>query len=129
MSVDVEECVKTFMSAVNQLVGTSFEGTKDLRIALIEEEFTELLEAIRWGDPVQIAKEIADLVYVVVGTSVAFKIPFNEVFGAVCESNLSKLDEHGNVIKRADGKILKSSNYKPAEPVIKEILISKGVQV
>ncbi len=127
--MNVEECVESFMSAVGQLDNTSFETTKDLRIALIEEEFNEVIEAINWGDPVQIAKEIADLVYVVVGTAIAFRIPFNQVFGAVCDSNLSKLDANGNVIRREDGKILKSSHYVAPEPIIKEILISEGVKV
>ena len=33
----------------------------------------------------------------------------------VYESNLSKLDEHGKPIYRADGKVLKGPNYKPAD--------------
>lgn len=94
----------------------------DLRIALIDEEFTELVEAINHGDPVHIAKELADLVYVVVGTAITFGIPFNEVFAAVQQSNMTKLGSDGTVLRRDDGKILKGPGFKPAEELIKEIL-------
>lgn len=127
--MNVEECVKSFMTEAKQLDNSSIETTKDLRIALIEEEFNEVIEAINWGDPTQIAKELADLVYVVVGTSLAFGYPFNETFGAVCESNLSKFDAEGHAIIRSDGKVLKGPHYVAPEPVIKEILIAEGIKV
>ena len=93
-----------------------------MRLALIEEEFTELIEALNWGDRVQIAKELADLVYVVVGTSVALGIPFNDVFAALQASNMSKIGPDGQASRREDGKILKGEFYRPAEEMIKEIL-------
>lgn len=120
-SIDVEQAVRTFMTAGDQGRDDS-KSARDLRIALIEEEFTELLEAIGWGDRTLIAKELADLVYVVVGSAVTWGIPFNEVFAALQVSNMSKVGDDGKVVKRADGKILKSESYLPAEPMIKEIL-------
>lgn len=127
--MNVEECVKSFMVEAKQLNNTSLETTKDLRISLIDEEFNELIEAINYGDPVQIAKELADLVYVTVGTAIAFGIPFNDTFGAVCDSNLSKFDANGHAIFREDGKVMKGPNYRAPEPTIKDILISEGVKV
>ena len=37
----------------------------------------------------------------------------------VYESNMSKLDDDGKPIYRADGKVLKSNNYKP--PVLTDL--------
>lgn len=94
----------------------------DLRLALLDEEYTEFLEALNWGDPIHIAKEACDLVYVVVGTLVSMGIPFNEVFSALQVSNLSKIGPDGSVVRREDNKILKGPNFVPAENLIKEIL-------
>ncbi len=121
MAIDVEQSVKTFMKASGQ----GRDDTKyavDLRIKLIDEEYDELIEAINYGDRVQIAKELADLVYVVVGTAITMGIPFNEVFGALQISNMSKFDSDGKATFRDDGKVLKGPNYLEAEPAIREIL-------
>ena len=122
--INVEQSVRTFMNACGQGEDHG-KHTTDLRLALIEEEYEELLEAIRWGDPVFIAKEGADLVYVVVGTLIAMGIPFNDVFAALQASNMTKVGDDGQVTKREDGKILKGENFKPAEEMIKTILEQK----
>ena len=122
--LDVESAVKTFMQATGQLNNTDNKIT-DLRLALIEEEYSELLEAIRWGDHTHIAKEGCDLIYVIVGTLISLGIPFNDCFAALQTSNLSKLDANGNALRRPDGKILKGPDYQPAEIAIKKILATK----
>lgn len=119
MAINVEESVRTFMDAAG---GDEGDNVFDLRLALLEEEYTEFLEALRWGDPVFVAKEGADLVYVVVGTLISMGIPFNEVFAALQMSNMSKIGPDGQVTKREDGKILKGESYVDAEEQIKEIL-------
>lgn len=121
MSIDVEEAVRTFMSAVGQ---GKDEGKHvfDLRLKLIDEEYDEFITALNYGDDVFIAKEAADLVYVVVGTLVARGIPFNEVFGALQVSNMSKIGPDGKIVLREDGKVLKGPNYIDAEESIREIL-------
>lgn len=118
--IDVEQSVRTFMEAARQATRSDGKHVFDLRIALIDEEFTELIEAINNKDRVQIAKELADLAYVVIGTAIALDIPFNEVFGALQISNMSKFD--GDPEFREDGKVLKGKNFKPAEDAIREIL-------
>lgn len=118
---DVEAAVRQFMVASGQGEDDSKYAT-DLRIKLIDEEFTELIEAIGWGDKVQIAKELADLVYVVVGTAITMGIPFNKVMGALQISNMSKFDEDGKATFISDGKVLKGPNYVGAELAIREIL-------
>lgn len=119
MSIDVEQAVRTFMQTAGQEEDHG-KYAVDLRIKLIDEEYDELIEAINEKDHVQIAKELADLVYVVVGTAITMGIPFNEVFGALQVSNMSKFDGEPEI--RSDGKVLKGKNYRPAEDAIRDIL-------
>lgn len=69
----------------------------------------------------KIAKESADLKYVVYGTDAALGIPSDAVYEEVHASNMSKLGPNGEVIRREDGKVLKGPNYqKPDLTWIKE---------
>ncbi len=95
-----------------------------LRARLISEEADEAVASIRnWmfersfdRDTIDakknVAKELADLLYVVFGAAVTFGIPIQEVFNRVHTSNMSKLGEDGKPIYREDGKVLKGPNYK-----------------
>jgi len=121
MSINVEDAVRTFMSACGQGADTTRQNIA-LRFRLMDEEHDEVVEAINWGDRVQIAKELCDLVYVAIGTAVAFDIPFNECFAALQTSNMTKVAEDGTVVLRDDGKVLKGNGFKPAEDMIKDIL-------
>lgn len=119
----VELDIRRFMEAVGQLEPTDdLKRLIDFRISLIDEEYDELIQALQWGDLAFIAKECADLVYVVVGTCVALGIPFDAVFDAVHASNMSKLDEDGNAIRRPDGKILKGPDYAAPEATIAKLV-------
>lgn len=106
---------------------------KTFRLALIMEEYEELKDELtRERFPLFshmsqaefeenqkpiVAKEMADLLYVVFGAAEALNIPIDEVFRRVHENNMTKFvpDENGNFQKRADGKILKSPDYKPVD--------------
>jgi NTP pyrophosphatase (non-canonical NTP hydrolase) len=59
----------------------------------------------------KLTKELADLMYVVIGTAVTFGLPLEEVFAEVHRSNMSKLGADGKPIYREDGKVLKGPNY------------------
>lgn len=83
---------------------------RTLAPTLISEEHSEVQEALQEGDVVHLAKELADLVIVVLGTAHAYNIPFQEVFNRVYTSNMSKFE--GAQI-REDGKLLKGPNYIP----------------
>lgn len=92
----------------------------ELRLRLIREEFKEvcdeLLDAINGdGDFLTLAKELADLKYVVVGTEVLLDMPVEAIFAEVHRSNMSKLGTDGKPVRRADGKVLKGPNYEPAD--------------
>ena len=86
-----------------------------LRTNLIKEEATETIKALTEEDIPEIAKELADLLYVTYGTAVAFGIDLDAVFEEVHLSNMSKVGKDGKPILREDGKILKGPNYVPAD--------------
>lgn len=66
-------------------------------------------------DPRALAKELADLLYVVYGTGAAVGIDMDKVYDEVHCSNMSKLGADGEVIRREDGKVLKGPNYAPPD--------------
>lgn len=89
----------------------------DLRLDLIQEETNELAEADSLGELDKVADALADLMYVVLGTAVAYGIDLEPVFQEVHRSNMTKfIDGH----KREDGKWIKGPSYSPAniQPII-----------
>lgn len=100
------------------------DDVKALRCALIEEEAREFRAALEADDIVEVADAIADLLYVVYGAARTFGIPVREVFAEVHRSNMTKLDDNGEPIVRADGKVMKGSNFSP--PDLRPILEKAG---
>lgn len=88
---------------------------KELRCALIEEEASEFRAAVEADDIAEVADAIADLLYVVYGAALTFGIPVREVFTEVHRSNMTKLDDEGQPILRADGKVMKGPNFSPPD--------------
>lgn len=86
------------------------EATKILRNRLIQEEFEEFQEAMQSKGLPDMAKELADLLYVVYGTAVSLGIDMEPVFKEVHRSNMSKVGGY----KREDGKWVKPPTYSPA---------------
>ncbi len=86
------------------------EPTQTLRSRLIQEEFDEFQEAMQSNDLSAMAKELADLLYVVYGTAVSLGIDMEPVFKEVHRSNMSKVGGY----KREDGKWVKPPTYSPA---------------
>lgn len=115
--------VKDFQTAVGQNVGTKPEfpspSERILRMKLLKEEFDEYNEGETNNDLENIAKELADIIYIVCGTAVSYGIPLDRVFDEVHRSNMAKLVD-GKPIRREDGKILKPEGWTP--PDIKKIL-------
>lgn len=69
-------------------------------------------EGPRWYEA--LAKELADVLYVVYGTADLLEIPLEAVFAEVHRSNMSKVVD-GKVIRREDGKVLKPATYREAD--------------
>ena len=92
----------------------------DMQLRLIREESTEFFEAADelFVDPEDpdlreaLVKELSDLVFVCYQFAAAHSIDLDEAMFRVFESNMSKLDEEGKPIYRADGKVLKGPRYK-----------------
>ena len=112
----VAEFHRTFDILVGREPGAPDSNTVRLREGLIQEEFDELKEAFEKADESAIAKELADLLYVVYGTAVSCGIDMEPVFQEVHRSNMTKVGGH----KRDDGKWIKPSTYSPAslEPIL-----------
>ena len=109
-----QQMVHAFHQMCGQTAATvptaaSYED-RDLRIALLTEEHGKLEEALWVGDLVEIAKELADVLYVVYGTAVTYGIDMAPIFAEVHRANMSKRDG----TRRLDGKWLKST-YSPAD--------------
>jgi len=93
--------------------------TLALQQNLIAEEFVEVCEATFEldGDVTNkrarenLLKELCDLVYVCHQMAAAFNWDLTTAYMRVHESNMSKLDENGQPIRREDGKILKGPRY------------------
>lgn len=84
-----------------------------LRIALLEEEVGEFVDAVSESDLTAIADALADIVCVVYGTAVTYGIDLDQVMAEVHRSNMSKLDGNGRPLLREDGKVIKSEQYFP----------------
>src|SRR5215510_5495783 len=112
----VEAFHRMFEIVVQEAPALVDDQTRGLRIRLIHEEFEELKEAMANNDLVGIAKEMADLLYVVYGTAVSHGIDMDAVFREVHRSNMSKAGGY----KREDGKWVKPATYSPAaiQPIL-----------
>lgn len=96
---------------------------------LISEEFDEVMEAIQWGERVEagravadreevlveIAAELADLLYVVYGTAEELGIPLDKVFNAIHQANMRKVWDDGTVHRNDYGKVIKPPNHEKAD--------------
>lgn len=70
----VAEFHQTFALLIQPRPTPLDDATRTLRLRLIQEEFDELREALAQQDLEAIAKELADLLYVVYGTAVSSEI-------------------------------------------------------
>lgn len=122
-----EDRVLEFFTAAGKVKydGESFD---DSVLATIEEESGEFISAAyEYEEAINsldlafarearkgLVKELADLQYVVSQAAIYFDVPLDACFNRVHESNLSKLT-NGEILYRADGKILKGPNYLPPD--------------
>ena len=103
--------MKTFGQEVKDKPSLSTTKINDLRVSLIEEELTELKEAMKNNDLVEVADALTDILYVTYGAGHAFGINLDECFNEVQNSNMSKLGEDGKQIYNEKGKVMKGPKY------------------
>jgi len=81
---------------------------------LISEETGELKDAIIAGDQVEQLDALVDILVVTIGAIRAAGWDGEAAWNEVMRTNFAKIDPvTGKVIKRADGKVLKPSNWSP----------------
>jgi predicted HAD superfamily Cof-like phosphohydrolase len=106
----VQEFHEQFDIHISTTPSVPDEATQILRNRLIQEELEEFQGAMESKDLSSMAKELADLLYVVYGTAVSLGIDMEPVFKEVHRSNMSKVGGY----KREDGKWVKPPTYSPA---------------
>lgn len=109
----VLEFHEKFGVAVNQPFTEDLIHLRDALMSEEDEETHNELYAFEDGKicPKKLTKELADKMYVTIGTAITFGLPLEEVFAEVHKSNMSKLTKEGYVLRREDGKVLKSDQY------------------
>ena len=101
-------------------------SSRTMQRNLIVEEFKEFLEAEGMLFRESLAlheealKELSDLVYVCYQYAANMGWDLDEALDRVHKSNMSKLDDTGKPIYRDDGKVLKSTKYKP--PILSDLV-------
>tara|TARA_B100000963_G_C22630261_1_gene674576 strand:- start:3599 stop:3970 length:372 start_codon:yes stop_codon:yes gene_type:complete len=109
------EKVGKFMKTFGQEVKIKPEFPVDkivkLRVSLIEEELSELKEAIISNNLTEVADALTDILYVTYGAGHAFGINLDKCFDEVQNSNMSKLDSDGKPIYNESGKVMKGPKY------------------
>ena len=103
--------MKTFGQEVKEKSSLSSDKINKLRLDLIEEELSELKEAMKNNDLLEVADALTDILYVTYGAGHAFGINLDKCFEEVQNSNMSKLDAAGEPIYNDVGKVMKGPNY------------------
>ena len=103
--------MKTFGQEVKEKSSFSTDKINELRFNLIKEELEELRIAIDTKNLAEVADALTDILYVTYGAGHAFGINLDKCFDEVQQSNMSKLDDHGNPIYNDSGKVMKGSKY------------------
>ena len=103
--------MKTFGQEVKNKPSFSTDKINKLRLDLIKEELSELSDAMKNRDLLEVADALTDILYVTYGAGHAFGINLVKCFDEVQNSNMSKLDENGKPIYNENGKVMKGPNY------------------
>lgn len=111
----VHDMVFEFMKGANQLPERLYPhlpsvAIMDLRRDLILEEWREFLEGRH--DIVKTADALADMVYVIYGTAIAYGFNLDDVVREVHRSNMTKIADG---IFAENGKLLKGPSYDPPD--------------
>ena len=111
--------VTVFMTAAGQSIppfNANRSDQSDLYMKLIQEEYTELMDAEAVSDDAEICDACFDLMWVIVGYMKSRGWDCENIWDEGAQSNLSKIDPVTmRVKKREDGKILKPEGWKPPD--------------
>lgn len=111
--------VRVFMNAAGQDIPPFNADESDqsrLYKKLIDEEYSEFIEAWEANDDVEKADACFDMMWVIVGYMHSRGWDTSAIWDEGSWSNLSKIDPiTKRVIKREDGKVLKPEGWKPPD--------------
>jgi predicted HAD superfamily Cof-like phosphohydrolase/GNAT superfamily N-acetyltransferase len=123
----LREFHRTFQLPSRDQPGLPPAKLAETRQWLLDEEVTELAEAVRSGEIEKVAHELADVVYVAYGTALTYGIDLDAVIAEIHRSNLTKLDRDGRPVYRDDGKVARGDRYRP--PDVAGVLHSRAQPV
>ena len=105
-----------FMRACDQPVDGSQMSLFDMYCALIEEEHTELKQALTDNNDVEVLDALIDILVVTIGAIHSAGFDAEGAWKEVMSTNFAKIDrETGKVRKREDGKVLKPVGWTPPD--------------
>ena len=103
--------MQTFGQEVKVKASFPSEKIVSLRVDLINEELSELKQAVQKKDLKEVADALTDILYVTYGAGHAFGIDLDKCFNEVQKSNMSKLGSDGKPIYNEKGKVMKGPEY------------------
>ena len=104
-----------FMRACDQSVGDFDANQYLMYLRLIDEETSELHQAVLANDPVEQLDALIDILVVTIGAIHSAGFDAEGAWKEVMRSNFAKIGEDGKVRKREDGKVLKPLGWTPPE--------------
>ena len=116
----VRKFMQTFGQETKEKAAFPNDKITSLRLSLINEELSELKEAIEKKDINEVADALTDILYVTYGAGHAFGIDLDKCFEEVQNSNMSKLGNNGRPLYHESGKVMKGPNY--FKPNLKKFL-------
>jgi predicted HAD superfamily Cof-like phosphohydrolase len=106
----------TFMRACDQSVEGFNQAQYDMYIKLIDEEHTELNDALEANDKLEQLDALIDILVVTIGAIHSAGFDAEGAWKEVMKTNFAKIDkETGKVRKREDGKVLKPVGWTAPE--------------
>ena len=105
--------IDTFATACDQAPS---EANYNMYLGLIDEEYTELQDAIEANDTLEQLDALIDILVVTMGAIRAGGFNAEGAWNEVMRTNIAKIDpETGKVRKREDGKVLKPEGWEPPQ--------------
>src|SRR5210317_931560 len=107
------EDIERFGSACDQ---PPSESNYKMYLSLIDEEVSELVEAVAADDKVEQLDALVDILVVTMGAIRAGGFDGEGAWNEVMRTNFAKIDPNtGKVRKREDGKVLKPEGWEPPQ--------------
>ena len=108
--------VQVFMHAAGQTISKNNLEQAQLYKKLIDEEYSEFIEADNANDDVERIDACFDMIWVIVGYMQSRGWDCDKLWDEGALSNLKKIDRAtGKVLKREDGKVMKPEGWQPPD--------------